>query len=81
MLPAFFACGTAPGVHPANARPPLPAAVVSRSFAQHATTMFFPHLFLRALLIAWVLSALAMTAARAWASLGQRWVVAEEALV
>jgi hypothetical protein len=41
-----------------------------------------PSLVRRDLLIAGVLSALAMTAALAWAcALGQRWVVAEEALV
>jgi hypothetical protein len=34
MLPAFFTCGTAPGVHPANARPPLPAAVVCWSYSE-----------------------------------------------
>jgi hypothetical protein len=28
---------------PLSCRPPLPAAVVRRSFAQHATTTFFPH--------------------------------------
>ena len=26
-----------------NGNPPLPAAVVRRSFAQHGATMFFPH--------------------------------------
>jgi hypothetical protein len=41
-----------------------------------------PSLVRRDLLITGVLSALAMTAALAWAcALGQRWVVAEEALV